>query len=259
MTELFRIEGLHARPAEGGDEILRGVSLSVERGEVHAIMGPNGSGKSTLSAVLAGRPDYEVTAGSASLDGEDLLSLPPEKQLVVAPDGVSTSHNPKPGGRFLHTGGDTFLIDDKGPGMTSNVSIIVAEARDTLKVVNSALRFRPVDLEATADKAVSRPWQGGRGGSQGSRSKASPTSGAVWVPTPAGKAEKISVDLGLSDGLSTQVKSGLKEGQEVIIGYAGAVSLELFPSLQASASESPNSGSREANRIHPPRGSVVEI
>jgi Fe-S cluster assembly ATP-binding protein len=70
----LRISGLHA--CIGSFEILRGVDLELTSGEVHAIMGPNGSGKSTLSHVLMGRGDYEVTAGSVTLDGEELLGLP---------------------------------------------------------------------------------------------------------------------------------------------------------------------------------------
>ena len=62
----------------GGQEILRGINLTVGSGEVHAIMGPNGSGKSTLARVLAGHPDYEVTGGSVTYERKDLLELAPE-------------------------------------------------------------------------------------------------------------------------------------------------------------------------------------
>ena len=70
---VLEISGLHAEVA--GTEILRGVDLRLESGEVHAVMGPNGAGKSTLSAVIMGRPGYTVTAGSVTLDGTDILSL----------------------------------------------------------------------------------------------------------------------------------------------------------------------------------------
>ena len=73
---LLEVRDLHA--SVEGKEILKGVNLTINEGEVHAIMGPNGSGKSTLSGVLAGNPAYTVTAGEAKLHGIDLLSLPPE-------------------------------------------------------------------------------------------------------------------------------------------------------------------------------------
>jgi Fe-S cluster assembly ATP-binding protein len=78
---MLRIEGLAART--GDKDILRGIDLVVPDGEVHAIMGPNGSGKSTLSYVLSGRPDYEVTAGTATFDGADLLELEPEARAAL--------------------------------------------------------------------------------------------------------------------------------------------------------------------------------
>lgn len=75
---ILKIENLHARVEE--KQILKGVNLEVNPGEVHAIMGPNGSGKSTLANVLAGREDYEVTAGTVTWQGEDLLELAPEER-----------------------------------------------------------------------------------------------------------------------------------------------------------------------------------
>jgi Fe-S cluster assembly ATP-binding protein len=75
---MLAINGLRA--SAGDNEILRGITLQVRAGEVHAIMGPNGSGKSTLAQVLAGHPAYTVTAGSATLDGQDLLELEPEER-----------------------------------------------------------------------------------------------------------------------------------------------------------------------------------
>src|SRR6266700_5799326 len=75
---MLKITDLSARVA--GKDILKGVNLEVRAGEVHAIMGPNGSGKSTLAQVLAGREDYEVSGGSVTFDGRDLLALPAEER-----------------------------------------------------------------------------------------------------------------------------------------------------------------------------------
>jgi Fe-S cluster assembly ATP-binding protein len=75
---MLQIEDL--RVTVEGKEILNGLSLSVGRGEVHAIMGPNGSGKSTLANVLAGRPGYEIVSGRVSYEGRDLLALAPEER-----------------------------------------------------------------------------------------------------------------------------------------------------------------------------------
>src|SRR5438132_6684600 len=80
---MLTISNLHAKVED--KEILRGVNLTVNAGEVHAIMGPNGSGKSTLAGVLAGRDAYEVTEGQVLYEGKDLLDMDPEER---ARDGV---------------------------------------------------------------------------------------------------------------------------------------------------------------------------
>ena len=97
---MLQITNLQARVAD--KPILKGINLTVRAGEVHAIMGPNGSGKSTLAQVLAGKPDYEVTGGTVTLDGHDLLELDPEEraregvflafQYPVEIPGVSNSY-----------------------------------------------------------------------------------------------------------------------------------------------------------------------
>jgi Fe-S cluster assembly ATP-binding protein len=97
---MLQIRNLHVSAA--GHEILRGIDLTVKAGEVHAIMGPNGSGKSTLAQVLAGRQDYEITAGEALYEGRDLLQMAPEDraregiflafQYPVEIPGVSTAY-----------------------------------------------------------------------------------------------------------------------------------------------------------------------
>jgi len=80
-TPMLEIRDLHVRIEER--EILKGVNLTVPKGEVHAIMGRNGSGKSTLSYVLAGKEDYEVTGGEVLLDGENILEMEPEARAAA--------------------------------------------------------------------------------------------------------------------------------------------------------------------------------
>jgi Fe-S cluster assembly ATP-binding protein len=99
---LLEVKNLHAQVAGGGRKILKGVDLTIDTGETHAIMGKNGSGKSTLCQVLAGREVYEVTEGQVFFQGKDLLELAPEErareglflgfQYPVEIPGVSTSY-----------------------------------------------------------------------------------------------------------------------------------------------------------------------
>ncbi len=77
---MLEIKNLHAVVEEDGSEILKGVNLTVNKGDIHAIMGPNGSGKSTLSKVVAGHPAYEVTEGDVLYEGESILELDPEER-----------------------------------------------------------------------------------------------------------------------------------------------------------------------------------
>jgi Fe-S cluster assembly ATP-binding protein len=80
---MLEIKDLHVKIADEGSEILKGLTLTLPKGEVHAIMGPNGSGKSTLAYVLAGRDDYEVTKGDILWNGESLLDMEPEQRAAA--------------------------------------------------------------------------------------------------------------------------------------------------------------------------------
>jgi Fe-S cluster assembly ATP-binding protein len=120
------------RVAVQGNEILKGIDLTVEPGQVHALMGPNGSGKSTLAFTIAGHPGYEVTEGSVTLDGEELLTLSPDKraragvflsfQYPAAIPGVSVAN-------FLRSARQAVRAGDLSP---SKFRALVFEKLDTL-------------------------------------------------------------------------------------------------------------------------------
>ena len=119
---MLRVKDLRA--GISGREILRGVDLAIDAGEVHAIMGPNGSGKSTLARVLAGHPEYQVTAGQALYDGQDLLSMDPESRARA--------------GVFM-----AFQYPVEIPGVTNNYFLRAA--------VNAVRKYRgQPELDATA-------------------------------------------------------------------------------------------------------------
>src|ERR1700758_4223692 len=150
---MLEIRNLHARLTDGG-EILQGIDLSVNAGEVHAIMGPNGSGKSTLAAVLAGREGYEVSGGQVLYDGKDLLDMDPEER---AREGV-----------FL-----AFQYPVEIPGVNSTVFLKAAlnevrkargleelDAMDFLKLVRQRMKILHLE-EGLLNRSVNEGFSGG--------------------------------------------------------------------------------------------------
>src|SRR5438105_4378079 len=149
---MLDIKNLHANAGE--KPILRGINLTIKKGEVHAIMGPNGSGKSTLANVLAGREGFTVTQGEVLFDGKDLLALPPEDR---AGQGV-----------FL-----AFQYPVEIPGVTNNYFMKTAlnairkyrsepplDAVDFLKIIRE--RAKLVDMDpALLSRAVNEGFSGG--------------------------------------------------------------------------------------------------
>ncbi len=131
MKYMLDIKDLHASVA--GREVLRGIDLSVGDGEVHAIMGPNGSGKSTLASVLAGNPRYEVTGGSVTFNGQDLLTLSIEERART--------------GLFL---GFQYPVEIPGVSMASFMKAAVAEKRkhEGLEPLSAAEFLRTVREKA---------------------------------------------------------------------------------------------------------------
>jgi Fe-S cluster assembly ATP-binding protein len=149
---MLEIHNLHAKVHDR--EILRGLSLTVQAGEVHAIMGPNGSGKSTLAHVLAGREDYQVTAGQVLYDGRDLLSMPAEDraregiflafQYPVEIPGVSTLY-------FLKTGLNAIR---KHRGLEE------LDAMDFLSLVKEKMKLMEMD-QSLLNRPLNEGFSGG--------------------------------------------------------------------------------------------------
>jgi Fe-S cluster assembly ATP-binding protein len=148
----LEIQNLHARVGER--EILKGVNLSIDAGEVHAIMGKNGSGKSTLAQVLAGRETYEVTEGTITYDGKDLLELSAEEraregvflafQYPVEIPGVSTSY-------FLRAAVNAIRKHRGQPDL---------DALEFLKLVRSKMALLKMD-DSFMNRAVNEGFSGG--------------------------------------------------------------------------------------------------
>jgi Fe-S cluster assembly ATP-binding protein len=121
---VLEIRGLHV--SVGGTEILRGIDLTVRSGEVHAVMGPNGAGKSTLSAAIMGKTGYEVSAGTVTIDGEDMLALPTWQRAVAGLHLIMQYPTEVPGVRLIDVLGEA--LSARGESTAGLDQRIAAEA-----------------------------------------------------------------------------------------------------------------------------------
>ena len=144
---LIEINNLHV--SVQGKEILKGISLSITAGEVHAIMGPNGTGKSTLSNIIAGRDGYQITQGSVTFDGQDLLAMEPDAraragvflafQYPVEIPGVSTS-------AFLKTAINAKRRDQGKPEIDAMEFLKLVKAKNKALGIPDDMIKRPLNV-----------------------------------------------------------------------------------------------------------------
>jgi len=149
-VHLLEVKNLHVNV--GDKEIIKGLSLMLNPGEVHALMGPNGSGKSTLASTLMGHPSYQVTVGQVTVNGHDLLALKPEERAVAgvflsfqypqAVPGLSVEH-------FLRTAYNAQAVARKEPVLN------VKAFRELLQAAMVTLEFKPEFLERSLNEGFS--------------------------------------------------------------------------------------------------------
>ncbi len=152
MTGMLEIKNLHA--SVDGNEILKGIDLTIQPGEVHAIMGPNGSGKSTLARVLAGQEAYEVTAGQVTFDGKDLLEMDPEDR---AREGVFMAFQYPveiPGV------GNTYFLKAALNAVRKHRGLQEMDAIEFLKMVRGKMKLVQMD-EGLLNRPVNEGFSGG--------------------------------------------------------------------------------------------------
>ncbi len=151
-TPLLEIRNLHA--TVGGQEILRGIDLTVRAGEVHAIMGPNGSGKSTLAQVLAGRENYEVTKGEVRYLGHDLLALAPEAR---AREGVFLGFQYP---LEIPGVGNAYFLKTALNAMRKAKGLEEVDAMEFLTLIKEKMRFLGIEEEFLS-RSVNEGFSGG--------------------------------------------------------------------------------------------------
>ena len=149
---MLEIRNLHARV--GDSEILRGLDLTVNAGEVHAIMGPNGSGKSTLAHVLAGRPGYTVTQGEVLYDGQDLLAMAPRSAPARASSWPSSTRSRSPGVS------NVYFLKAALNAIRKHRGLPELDAIDFLALVKEKARIVEID-EALVKRPVNEGFSGG--------------------------------------------------------------------------------------------------